>query len=191
MAEKSLVSWVQELEATIDQLINVDAARLFAIDPPKTLSPFVDRAHAISALLLGGGLAELLKQLMMAKMVPLSGNFSAKIFDGYGPLSSFRARIDLAFAFGLIDHEIYDDLRIIKDVRNEIAHPPVGEDLPHFKSEAILKHCKRFKQWADGCDAGELFIQRAMFCAERMKSERERLQAARAADGVTSLPQSA
>ena len=41
-----------------------------------------------------------------------------------GPLSSFDARINIAYAFSLIEKPQRDDLRIIKSVRNRFAHSP-------------------------------------------------------------------
>lgn len=51
-----------------------------------------------------------------------------------GPLSSFDARINVAYAFSLIPKEQRDDLRIIKSVRNHFAHAPRAVS---FQNEAI------------------------------------------------------
>jgi DNA-binding MltR family transcriptional regulator len=40
----------------------------------------------------------------------------------YAPLGTFSARIDSAFAFGLINDDQYDALNIMRFIRNEFAH---------------------------------------------------------------------
>lgn len=47
-----------------------------------------------------------------------------RLFEGYGPLSSFSARINIAFAFGMIDQHLLNDLNCIRKIRNHFAHDP-------------------------------------------------------------------
>jgi hypothetical protein len=50
-------------------------------------------------------------------------NFFRKALTGlYGPLSNFAGKINIAYAYGLISHEEYDGLEIIRRLRNEAAH---------------------------------------------------------------------
>lgn len=44
------------------------------------------------------------------------------LFRRNGPLSSFWGRIQLSYALGLINRGTYDDLEIIRDLRNSFAH---------------------------------------------------------------------
>ena len=53
------------------------------------------------------------------------------LFDNRGPLQDFGARIQLAFAIGIIGHGAYTDLCIIKDVRNAFAHSAEAMDFDH------------------------------------------------------------
>lgn len=46
------------------------------------------------------------------------------LFTGYGPLSSFSAKIGMAFALGLINQDMKADLNYIRKVRNHFAHHP-------------------------------------------------------------------
>jgi DNA-binding MltR family transcriptional regulator len=39
-----------------------------------------------------------------------------------GPLSSFAARTKLAYCMGLIGRTIFDDLNVIREIRNDFAH---------------------------------------------------------------------
>jgi DNA-binding MltR family transcriptional regulator len=58
---------------------------------------------------------------------------------GYGPLSSFRAKIDIAYALGAISQKTRTELSHIKGVRNKFAHSyrPIN-----FESGSIVKKCQ-------------------------------------------------
>lgn len=58
------------------------------------------------------------------------------------PLSSFGARIGAAYCLGLIGRDIYDDLIIIKKIRNKFAHEMHGYT---FDEPEIVKWCKSLK----------------------------------------------
>ena len=45
------------------------------------------------------------------------------MFGTYGPLNSFAAKIDIAFALGITTKFIHDELNKFRDLRNEMAHP--------------------------------------------------------------------
>lgn len=45
-----------------------------------------------------------------------------ELFVGYGPLASFSARINIAYALGLISKGIRKDLHYIRKIRNHFAH---------------------------------------------------------------------
>jgi len=86
-----------------------------------------------------------LKDILLSKMRPdLSNNLSASLFEGYGPLGSFSARIDLAFAFGLIEPHIRADLRTLKDIRNAFAH---SATMRHLNDKEIDHLFQKFKQY--------------------------------------------
>ncbi len=48
-----------------------------------------------------------------------------ELFRPYAPLSSFSAKIQLAYAYGLLDADDYADLNIIRKIRNDAAHTSV------------------------------------------------------------------
>lgn len=65
------------------------------------------------------------------------------LFDGYGPLATFFAKIDLGFALGIYDVDQRMDFHIIRSIRNEFAHAlePIT-----FENESIVRklsklHC--------------------------------------------------
>jgi len=65
-----------------------------------------------------------------------------QIFHGTGPLSSFAARINLAFALGYIDESEYWDLHIVREIRNEFAHFSYKLD---FSTPEIHGLCRALK----------------------------------------------
>lgn len=62
-----------------------------------------------------------LSQLVNHFLVP---NYSKNddLFDGDGPLSTFSAKINLAFRLGLIDSQFAKALHIVRRIRNDFAH---------------------------------------------------------------------
>jgi DNA-binding MltR family transcriptional regulator len=55
----------------------------------------------------------------------------ARLFRGYGPLSSFAAKTDIAYAFKIIPKPMFDALNILRRLRNKIAHSAETVDLSH------------------------------------------------------------
>ena len=56
------------------------------------------------------------------KMPNLDKEINKRLFRGYGPLSTFSSRIDIAYALGLISAEIHQELTKIRNIRNLFAH---------------------------------------------------------------------
>jgi DNA-binding MltR family transcriptional regulator len=114
------------------------------------VTPFIQAirdalAHADNgrALILASVLSACLEQAIRTKMVKLPKDLDRGLFRGaYGPLAHFKARIDVAFALGLITAEMRKDLDVMRNVRNRIAHP---EDAPppNFNSPDIIGDCKK------------------------------------------------
>jgi len=55
-----------------------------------------------------------------------------------GPLGTFRARIDMAFALGLLPEAMHRELHLVRKIRNEFAHHP---DIVDFSAEHIKDRC--------------------------------------------------
>ncbi len=105
---------------------------------------------------------DLLQEAIILKMRPgLSKTIKDDLFQGYGPLASFSAKIDVAFAFHIIEANMRTDLKIIKEVRNECAHP---NDFHHFDDETITKICRKFSEFKKGGDNFALFKQKICEC---------------------------
>lgn len=52
----------------------------------------------------------------------LEVNQVESLFQGYGPLSTFSAKIALCHVFGFITEAMFHDLEIIRRIRNKFAH---------------------------------------------------------------------
>ncbi len=58
------------------------------------------------------------------------------LFSGYGPLSTFSAKIDLLYAMGILDDEFYKQVQLVRKIRNIFAHlaGPVSFADPRVRS---------------------------------------------------------
>jgi len=65
------------------------------------------------AMLISSVIETALELALIEKMRPLSGKLKKRLFEGYGPLSSFSSRIDVAYALSIISQDVFDDLKII------------------------------------------------------------------------------
>jgi hypothetical protein len=89
-----------------------------------------DRAAAITA---AAYLEQRLADVFKAMMEDDEG-LQARIFKGYGPFSSFSAKIDLGYLFGFYPDKMRRVLQTVKDIRNEFAHNPKSSS---FKTQRI------------------------------------------------------
>lgn len=62
-----------------------------------------------------------------------------------GFLGTFSARIDIVYCLGIIDKKIYNDLRLITEIRNIFAH---SFDSISFESPEVVNLLYQF-QWCD------------------------------------------
>jgi hypothetical protein len=82
-----------------------------------------DRA---SVILAGAMIEKSLEMMIRAKLIP-SLSKKDELFDTpYAPLRNFKAMIELAYRIGLISSNLYRDLNIIRDIRNDFAHDIEG-----------------------------------------------------------------
>ncbi len=57
------------------------------------------------------------------------------LFDPFGPLASFSAKIKLSLALNLIDSYIYNDLETLRKLRNVFAH---SVEVTRFDSQEVV-----------------------------------------------------
>ena len=121
-----------------------------------------------------------LQSAILAKMRPLSNNFKNRLFDGYGPLSSFSSKIDVAFALCVIDEQLFSNLKIIKEIRNEFAHPK-KDRIVSFSDANITDICKKFSGYEG--DNIKVFLQTISNCLENLGLHPDLVEAAKHALG--------
>lgn len=74
------------------------------------------------------------------------------LMEGNAPLGAFSARIDACFALGLIDEFEYQELSLLRKVRNEFAHARHGLTFRDRKIEGL---CATFKaELPEGIELG-------------------------------------
>lgn len=76
-----------------------------------------------SAAIVGAAFLETrLEEIIKTQWPPISNTMDERLFSGYGPLSGFSAKIDVATAMGLLDEHMRADLHKIRLLRNDAAH---------------------------------------------------------------------
>jgi DNA-binding MltR family transcriptional regulator len=85
-----------------------------------------DREAAIVA---GGLVEDRLGAAIKAHFVPIPDKgdtakavTASTLFEGYGPLATFNAKIDIGFALGIYGTVTRSDLHIVRKIRNDFAH---------------------------------------------------------------------
>jgi DNA-binding MltR family transcriptional regulator len=72
------------------------------------------------------------------------------LFQGYAPLSTFSARIQIAFALGILPKSLRDKIEITRRMRNDFAHEwgPIDFNEPRFANRLrfIVKHTEPVKE---------------------------------------------
>ena len=63
-----------------------------------------------------------LERCLVRKFRPLNRELKDQLFGGYGPLNTFAAKIDLAFALNILAEATHKELHKIRKIRNEFAH---------------------------------------------------------------------
>ena len=125
-----------------------------------TLTKGSDRDAAI----LGGSiLEELLNRLLRKKLVQ-SSIFKDAIENSNGSLSTFSNKIQLSYLMGLISKKMYDNLNIVRKIRNEFAHEIVGSSFENeqikLKVENDLTYAKLplFTEWLSAASVKDQFL---------------------------------
>lgn len=120
----------------IKKFLNNQAVEFFAFR--KALSKESDRGCALfAAAYLDKALSDLLYLSLVADK-----QIEKDLFEGNAPLSSFSARIKLAFYLGKISKECRKDLDTIRGIRNEFAH---HAQIISFDDQSIADRCRNLQ----------------------------------------------
>ncbi len=75
------------------------------------------------AVLIGGSKVDEYLELLVVKILPKKNkNYQNRLLKYPGALSSFSGKIELLFAFRIIDEYLYNSLNTLRKIRNEAAH---------------------------------------------------------------------
>src|SRR5829696_108003 len=95
---------------------------------PPVLDEFLDKFRETvnetdrgKALVLTAWLDDALEQFLRTRVVQ-EKKLIENLFDQDRPLGTFSARINVAYAFGLVSEGVYRDLHAIREIRNRFAH---------------------------------------------------------------------
>jgi DNA-binding MltR family transcriptional regulator len=120
-------------------------------------------AQPAIAIWVSSVIEEALESNLFLKMRPISNKFRKRLFENYGPFSSFASKIDAAYAFSIVDENTFEDLNIIKEVRNGFAHPKT--QLLRFEDEPIATILKKFKGYSKD-NSEHIFLDKSISCLE-------------------------
>ena len=113
--------------------------------PPLNWGNFLEELQGISerasAIVSGAMLEDILGHLLLNRLVDDEGVAQDLLFNAYGPLGTFSARINMAYMLGLIGKQEQRELNLVKRIRNEFAH----ETDASFNDEAITNRCRELK----------------------------------------------
>ena len=112
-----------------DKLIENITAQLLALHR---------RTHAGTVIAASTKIENVLEKLLLAYMRSLTKKEHARLFQSYGPLSSFAAKTDMAYALKMIPKSMFDALNIFRRLRNTIAHADEMVDLSHYKIKPLF-----------------------------------------------------
>jgi DNA-binding MltR family transcriptional regulator len=90
------------------------------------------------ALLAASFLEEQIKEALLSIFVE-DKQVIDPLVSGYGPLSTFRAYIDIVYALGHIPKELHTELHLVKRIRNHFAHHP---DVTDFNTQKVKDWCR-------------------------------------------------
>jgi hypothetical protein len=94
-----------------------------------------------TVLVAAAALDGVLRNLLLVVMRGLSNNKAEQIFGSHRPLYHLSPKIDIAYAFEVIDEDLYSDLPIIKDIRNKFAHREGPTD---FRTPKVMELVRGF-----------------------------------------------
>jgi DNA-binding MltR family transcriptional regulator len=115
--------------------------------------------EAGNVLVVSGQIEDLLEKLLLTRGRAISNKLAKRIFAGMGPLNSLSSKIEIAYLFELIDQRTFDDLLLIKDIRNRFAHTT---NYAYFSNEVIANKCKSLTTWKAGDDPQHCFYLRTL-----------------------------
>jgi len=120
------------------------------------------------ALLGAAFLDDVLDVMLRAHFIE-DGDVVNKLISPGRPLESFGARTHLAYCLGLLGKDIYHDMNMIREIRNDFAH----RQPTSFELEEISLKCRKLKAVKvmmpeEGCNGRDRFIVSVVLIANHL-----------------------
>jgi DNA-binding MltR family transcriptional regulator len=94
-----------------------------------------------AAVVAGALVDDILRDLLLSRMVALTNDETNRLFSGSAPLGSFATRIALGYALGIYGPRTRHDLQTLKDIRNAFAH---ANRVISFDTREVANLCSGF-----------------------------------------------
>lgn len=78
---------------------------------------------------------EYLEKLVLTILPKITKSYVARLLNYPGPISSFSGKIELLFAFRIIDEQLYNALNQLRSIRNKAAHTSEFFSLKSYENE--------------------------------------------------------
>ncbi|WP_108519985.1 hypothetical protein [Bradyrhizobium algeriense] len=104
--------------------------------------------EASSAIRYTSLLEEHLRIALCSKMPNMDRKMEGILFEGYGPLSTLRSKIDIALALDVLTEALHRDAQTVRKIRNKFAHSSKNLGL---SSDTLVQLCRNLSTF----DAGE------------------------------------
>lgn len=116
--------------------------KLHMPDPAEFMNELLGESDRAAVILASSQLDDLLANAIALRMGESTDILAAeveRIFRASGPLGSFSARAEVANLFGIIQNETYEQLTILREMRNACAHSkhPITFNDPLLRNVAM------------------------------------------------------
>ena len=106
-----------------------------------------------AVVILGAAKLDVQLYQLIVKVLRTPPSSGDELFEGDSPLSTFSAKINLAYRLGLIDNELTRTLHLIRKIRNSFAHETSSSSLNHGPHQNRIRESsmplKRFEDYSD------------------------------------------
>ena len=106
-----------------------------------TFAEIFKQTDRASALVSSALLEELLERLLLVFFMDYD-KIKRDLFDGMASLSTMSAKINIAYYLGLIEQYVFEDLTLIRKIRNDFAH---SFETITFETQRIKDRCIQLK----------------------------------------------
>jgi hypothetical protein len=96
-------------------------------------------SEASSAIRYTSLMEDHLRIALCLKMPNMDRSMEGILFEGYGPLSTLRSKIDIALALDVLSDALHQDAQTIRKIRNKFAHSPKNLGLG---SDTVIQLCR-------------------------------------------------